>query len=145
MAQREEFLYEFLYRGRKPSDPEPPAFQITVAEVEDPTRMRTLNVSQAKAEGIDVDTIMAALNLDTLTALESAQIWINEARAKLEGLEALTKERDSYKQAYEGLAYRVEQARAEAVVDSDGDGQPDDNGGLWSMLGRLLTGKGAGA
>jgi len=130
-----EFLYEFLYRGRSPNDAEAPAYQITVAQVEDPLRQRTLNVKQALAEGFDLSVISQEINMEVLKKFDALNTTLTTVRSQLAEAQDLARqavgERDEIASRYNQLLDRIQAARTD---DLDGDGTADGDTGILAAV-----------
>lgn len=107
----EPYFHEFMWRGRRPGDPTPPAFHIGLsADVPDPfggppqPADRILNMRQAEEAGWGLPEAIAAINAEALREVEALR----------EQVEQLTAERDEARTRADALAQL--RARDAAVV-----------------------------
>jgi len=120
------FIFEFLYRGRAPGDPEPPAYHLilgkmvteTFSDVPTLSTSDTMNVEQATAAGYSLDEILTEINADTLAHNDAQATQITDLQAKLdqanEDLQASSTTATSQASQIETLNAQMAQAKADS-------------------------------
>lgn len=99
------FVYEFLFRGRAPSDAAPSAWHVQLGDVVTSFGTSKTVVSDvmtpaaAKAFGFDLTTIIADINMQTLADLKTVKDALKDATTEIDAtktsLAAVTAERDA--------------------------------------------------
>ncbi|SDA33622.1 hypothetical protein SAMN02799622_05574 [Methylobacterium sp. UNC378MF] len=111
MSTSDLFLYEFLYRGRPPGDPQPPAWHVVLAQVVTlpgggPAQVVAsvaLSPTQAEAAGFPLPALLSAIDGAVLADRDAKAAALSKVEADLDALRgdlaAVTAERDQLRDA----------------------------------------------
>lgn len=85
------YIYEFLFRGRRRGDPEPPAWSLQLGAVQsNPFGKDTVVLSEcmsmerAKAMGWDLPQVLSAINADLVGEVEKVRKLVRDVKGHLD-------------------------------------------------------------